>query len=98
MGQRMIPDNTSDDIGMVIKSSSLKIKISLMSYLCMSELYMHTIQKRAIYLLLIRSSVLKLLMTWFHTNTNLAILFFWPSDPCEKKVDDFLLQNSNIVQ
>lgn len=57
MGQRMIPDNTSDDSGIVIKSNSL---------------------------LLIRSSVLKLLMTWFQTKTNLAILFFWPSDPLPK--------------
>lgn len=85
MGQRMIPDNTSDDMGIVIKSSSLMIKYTLRyQLLYMSEIYMQTVQKGAIYLLLIRSSVLKLLMTWFQTKTNLAILFFWPSDPCEK--------------
>lgn len=51
----------------------------------MPEVYIQTRQWREIYLLLIRSSVLKLLMTWFHTNTNLAILFFWPSDPWKGK-------------
>jgi len=61
-----------------------------MSEVSDSELYMQAIQKGAIYLLLIRSSVLKLLMTWFQTKTNLAILFFWPSDPCKAKYTTFL--------